>query len=301
MIRIKRSSSKPKGTTLIELLVGIGILIILATMSALAFRYFQRESDLNNSTKEIIASLRLAQNKTLASEGASQYGVYFNTSTPPHEYILFKGSDYSLRDTSFDEIHKLPKTIEIYEIDLQGGSEVVFDRLTGTTNQSGSVSLRLISEPSRAKTIYIEGSGQVGLTSPSIPSDEDWVKDSRHVHFDYSRPIYTSTEKLILTFTYDTSTVSKQIVIANNMKDGQIYWEGEVDVGGEIQKLKIHTHKLNDPDTDTQFCVHRDRRYNNKALAISISGDISGSLIEYSADGLNTTSTSLNVSNLLWQ
>ncbi len=299
MIRIKISSSRSKGITLIELLVGIGILIILAAMSALAFRYFQRESDLNNSTKEIIAILRLAQNKTLASEGASQYGVFFNTSTTPHQYILFKGSDYALRDTSFDEIHKLPQTIEIYEIDLQEGSEVVFNRLTGTTNQSGSISLRLISETSRTKTIYITSSGQVGLTSPSAPSDADRVKDSRHVHFDYSRLIYTSTEKLILTFTYDTSTVSKQIVIANNMKDGHIYWEGEVNVGGEIQKLKIHTHKLNDPNT--QFCVHRDRRYNNKVLVISISGDTSGSLIEYSADGLITTSTSLNVSNLLWQ
>jgi len=288
--------------TLIEVLTTVGILIILTAISVPAFRTFQKETDLNNSTEEIINTLRLAQNKTIASEGASQWGVYFETSTQPHQYTLFQGGSFASRATSSDEVHKLPKSIEIYEIDLWEGNEVVFEKVTGyasSTSQFGKVSIRLKTDPSKTKEIFIENSGLIGLTTPSTPSDENRLKDSRHVHFDFSRPISTSTENLISTFTYDATTQTETIVIADNMKDGQIYWEGEINVSGSIQKLKIHTHRLNDPDS--QFCIHRDRRYNNKALKIEISGDPSGYLIKYSADGLTTTKTSIYVSNLQWQ
>lgn len=284
-----------RGFTFIETLIVVAILIILVSLVMVRFRFFQKESDLSSSVEEIISALKLAQNKTLASEEASQYGVYFDDTTSPHQYTLFKGTIYNdaLRDSSFDEIHKLPSSVEIYEINLAGGNEVVFNRVNGTTNQFGSLSLRLKDDPSKFRKISIQSSGHITLEEIS-PTDTDRIKDSRHLHFDYARSITTSTE--ILTLKFDS--ITKDIVIADNIKDGQIYWEGEVDVNGEIQKLKIHTHRLN--NSDTQFCFHRDRRYNSKALIIKISGDISGNLIEYSADGLTTTSSS-NVSNLKWQ
>jgi len=287
---------KNLGITLVELLVIVGILIILTAIATPTLRYFQRESELVNSSEEIINTLRLAQNKTLASEGASQYGVYFDNLTSPHQYTLFKGKNYSSRDTLFDEIHKLPESVEIYEINLAGGKEVIFERIFGITSQSGNASLRLKETPTKSRTIFVQASGQVTLGEEASPSDEDRIKDSRHVHFDYSRVIDTASEKITLTF---EGGVTKEILIGENLKDGQIYWEGEVDVLGEIQKLKIQTHRLNNPDS--QFSIHRDRRFNNKALIINISGDTSGTLIEYSADGLTTNSTSIFVSNLIWQ
>lgn len=299
----KIRNSKSKGISLIEFLTIIAILMVLAGMAIPAFRFFQKESDLKNSAQEIINTLRLAQNKTLASEVASSWGVYFSTTTWPHQYTLFQGIDFTSRTTTSDEVHNLSESVEIYEINLAGGKKgVVFDRITGTTSQSGTISLRLKADHTKTRTIYIEGSGLTGLTSPSIPSDEDRLKDSRHVHFDYDREISTSTEWLTLIFTYDTSTTTKDIIIADNIKDGQIYWEGEVDVAGSIQKLKIHTHRLNNPDT--QFCVHRDRRYNDKALIIEINStpdpDV-GTLISYSGAGETATGTSIFVSNLEWQ
>lgn len=151
-----------KSFTLIELLVIVGILIVLTAIAVPTFRFFERESDLNNSAEEITNTLRSAQNKTLASEGASQWGVCFTTTTDPHQYTLFKGSDYNSRAISFDKIHKLPKSIEIYEIDLfGGGSEVVFERVTGITNQSGKVFLRLKANLSKTRTISIGRYGQI--------------------------------------------------------------------------------------------------------------------------------------------
>ena len=300
-IQYQKSS---KSFTLVELLVIVGIMITLTAISIPAFHFFQSESKLSNSAEEITNTLRLTQNKTLASEEASQWGVYFTTSTQLHQYTLFEGSSFASRTTSSDEVHQLPKSIEIYEIDLWGGNEVVFEKVTGytsSTSQTGKVSIRLKDEPSKTKTIYIENSGLISLTSPSIISDQNRLKDSRHVHFDYSQTISTSTESLTLTFTYDASIVTKEIKISENLKDNQIYWEGEVNVDGEIQKLKIHTHKLNDPATGSQFCIHRDRRYNTKAITIEISGDSSGNLISYDATGQTIKGNSIYVSEPIWQ
>ena len=276
-----------RGFTLVELLIIVAIISILFSVSILAFRNFQRESDLTDSAEEIINILRLAQNKTLASKEASKWGVYFNLSAVPYQYTLFKGIDYLSRDNSFDEIYKLPKGVEIFATDLGGGQEVIFDRITGKTSQFGSVSLRLKVDISKTRIIYIENSGRIGLTGSLFPSDENRIKDSRHVHFNYSgRDIATTSEFFTLTFTdFPNPDKTENILIADNFKDNQIYWDGEVDVNGEIQELKIHTHWLNDPVLGTQFCVHRDMRHNNKALKIEISGDSTGDLIQFSADG----------------
>lgn len=285
------------GTTFIELLVIISVLIILIAMSGQVFVVFQKESTLNNTTEEIVSILRLAQNKTLASEEADQYGIYFNTSINPHEYILFKGSDFTSRDISFDKIYSMPKALEIYNINLSLGNEVVFNRLTGITNQAGDFSLRIKTDPSKTRTIYVEESGQTGLNVPLIPSNSR-VEDSRHVHFDYSRSIDTLTESLNMIFRDNGSSYNYSMVIADNLKDGQIYWQGTIDAGGEEQELIIHTHRLNSPDT--QFCIHRDRGY-TRSLEIGISGDGSGPIIEYSLDGSSTTFTSFYVNNLTWE
>lgn len=283
------------GFTLIELLIVASVLVILIVITGYAFITFQRKSVLGQSSEEIINILRIAQNKTLASEGSSQYGVYFDNSVWPNKYTLFKGKDYISRDISFDKVYELSKSVEMQAINLAGSNEVFFHRITGTVSQPGNIVLILKSDPAESQTIYIEESGQVSTFSGSAPSDLDRIKDSRHIHVDYSRLIDTATE----TLTLDFGTKTKNISIAGNMEANQIYWEGEVDVDNEIQKIKIHTHNLNNPNT--QFCFHRDRRYNTKPLTITISGDGSGALINYSADGSNVNSNSIYVSNITWQ
>ena len=273
----------------------IGVLVILFTIFVCVYTFFQLRGDLDNSAEEIILNLKLAQSKTLASEGLNQYGIYFDSTTSPNQYVLFKGASYASRDVSADIVFKLPQTLEIYSINLGGGNEVVFKRVTGASMQSGSVSLRLKKDPAKNITIYIENSGRIGAVAPSSPSDTR-IKDSRHVHFDYSRVIDVNTEKITLDF---GSGVTKDIILLNNLQGGQIDWEGQVLVNDSNQKIRIHTHRLNNPDT--QFCVHRDLRYNNTTLVVTISGDTTGNLIQYSSDGLNTTFSSSYVSNLIWQ
>jgi len=295
-----------KGVTLLELLIVLAIILIIYAVSAQAFPLFQRAGELSNTTEEIISILRLAQSKTLASEGAgqygSQYGVYFDTTTTPQQYTLFKGSNYTSRDPASDEINHIPNSTEIYDISLGGSKEVVFSRLIGDTNNSGKISLRLRSDNSKTKTIGIQSSGKITLGEEVPPADIDTnrLKDSRHVYFNYSRFIDTTTEVITLTFPNNPLTPPYPIPIGSNMSAGQIYWEGEVTVDGQNQKIKIHTIYLNNPGFDTLFSIYRDMKFNSVALNISISGDGFGNLVEYSADGRTIIHPSSYVNNFQW-
>jgi type II secretory pathway pseudopilin PulG len=289
-----------KSFTLIEILIVVGVLAVLVGLSVPIFGLFQKTSALNSSTEEIVGFLRLAQNKTLALERGGQWGIYFSTSTSPQKYILFKGQSFALRDSSLDQAESLSKNIEIYQIDLAGKSEVVFSKISGQAVPAGNIYLRLKDDQSKFVTIFIDGSGKVDFTDSALPSDTNRIKDSRHIHFDYSRIISTSMEKLTLIFSNSPSPdVSQDIIIADNLIDGQIFWEEEVIVGGEAQNIKIQTHRLN--NLDTQFSLHRDKRYNTKAFRVTISGDMSGDLMQYQANGQTAAGSSIYVTDPDWQ
>jgi len=271
------------GVTLTELLVIAGILIILSAIAVPAFRFFQKESDLNNSAEEIINTLRLAQNKTLASEEANQYGVYFDDTTSPHQYTLFVGTDFVSRDDSFDEIHKLPKTVEIYEINL-GENKVVFNRVSGETNQDGNIKIGLISDISKTKIVTIDSSGRITLGQEPSSSILPSPKDSRHVHFDLGWSIQDATT---LKFDFVNAGQIETVDMANyfNADKTEFDWDGTFSVGGIDQVFRIHTHSLS--ISNTLLCIHRDRnegKNTEKVIIYIIDGGTNKDIAHYLAD-----------------
>lgn len=273
------------GFTLIEVAVSVAIIAVMAAVSIVGFSSLQKRADLNNSVQEIVNVLKLAQTKTISYQSSSRYGVYFDTTTSPDSYVLFKGNDYASREVASDVIYFLPDKIEFYNVDFQGGNELVFNRLTGSVNNWGSVSLWIEGSAGGEKAIYVSNLGVIGFEAPSVSNDEARVKDSRHVHVDYGR--YINSESLILS---SNEILVLQIPIDDNLIGGQFEWQGSVNVGGQDQVLEIHTHWFNDPLNHTRFCIHRDMRFNDAALEVSLSDD-PGYLIEYSADGLTTYSS----------
>lgn len=281
---------KQKGFTFIEILVVIGITGLFLGLSIPQLRSFQQGSYLENVGQEVVAALRLAQSKTLASQGAMQQGVYFNTGSTPHEYILFEGASYATRDTQKDVVMVLQEAVEISSVLLQGGSEVVFLRLTGQANVQGSITFRLVKDPGRTKVVSILLSGAAQEGSVLSPADEDRVVDTRHVEVPYQgREIVTASESIRLIFPNTTFSFP----IADNMVGGEILWEGDVISEGETQHVKVHTLMLNDPVQGTIFSVHRDRDKNTKSLSIELTGDITGNLISYDGAGGVTQGTSI--------
>ncbi|MFN6992226.1 MAG: hypothetical protein ACK4MM_05845, partial [Fervidobacterium sp.] len=72
-----------KGFTLTEILIIVAIFFLLNVGGVVAYKSFQKKAELMNTTRMVVAIIRLAQNKSLASEGSSQWGVYFSTSSFP--------------------------------------------------------------------------------------------------------------------------------------------------------------------------------------------------------------------------
>lgn len=279
----RATSNIQKSFTLIEVLVVIGVMLILFVTTVVGLRLFQKKSDLDINAQGIISILRVAQSKTLASEEESQYGVYFDDTTTPNQYILFKGDSYINRDNSYDKVYKFPDSVEISQINLGEGKETVFSRLEGNALPAGDFTIRLIENPPETKKIYIENSGLITLTSSSIIA-EGRTADSRHVHFDYNQNAQNALTLRLIFPDYLSDNYDIPFQDYLDAAKTEFDWEGTVLVGPEgnktEQKLRIHTHSLT--SFDAQFCVHRDRRYNDKALNITLDTE---NLINFTAVG----------------
>src|SRR3989344_1590177 len=198
---VQRAEVESRGFTFIELLVVIGMIAVLASGALIAYRAASGGIELKTNAFKIVDVLNLARQRTIASLGASSYGVHFEAS----QFVLFKGADYSALDSD-NIFYVLPDALEIADIVLVGGgSEVVFDRITGKTAQSGSLKARLASDTSKFKIINILSSGRADISSDALAPSGTRIADTRHVHFNYAQDI-SSTGFLVLNFPDDSVT-----------------------------------------------------------------------------------------------
>jgi len=147
------------GFTLLEILIVISIILVIVVMGASSLPSFRTTTELNSSAEDGMSLLLNARSKTLSSHEESQFGVHFETD----RVVLFKGTAYS--STSPDnKIVLFPARISLSTTTLAGGgNDVLFKRLTGETDNYGTIVLRLTSDASTTKTIRIEKTGVVDV------------------------------------------------------------------------------------------------------------------------------------------
>src|SRR3989344_6037091 len=271
--------SSSKGFTLIEIIVAIGVMSIIGTTLFIGFSAATESADLKTSAFKVVDALQFARTRTIASLASSQYGVHFEQT----QYVLFRGATYDAFDLN-NIVYILPSRVEIANITLAGGgSDVVFDRITGKTAQNGTLTVRLVADPSKLKTIEVAVSGRADISSDALPPAGTRIADTRHMHFTYTQDI-SSTGFLVLNFPDDA--VTQNIDFVTYYSGGVFDWSGTVTVGGIPQVLRVHTHANNGLSAD--FSVTRDLRYNtvNKRLEIFLD---TVNLVNYENDGTTVT------------
>ena len=149
-----------RGFTLMEIMIVIVIMTILLTIVLTSFSNLNKSQALDKTSSYVASIIEEARGNTLFSKNDSQYGVKFETS----RIIMFKGSTYSSSNPD-NVIYDLNNLVTISNISLSsGGSEIVFDRLTGNTSQTGTLTLSLVTSTSTKAYVSFSKTGIVEVT-----------------------------------------------------------------------------------------------------------------------------------------
>lgn len=146
-----------KGFTVLEILLGVAILILVTAIVIISFSKMNENKALEKSADLIATILDEARSKSLSGEDASVYGVHLDASAA----TLFKGRNYSAASPD-NEVTELNSLTGVRNIALSGGgSDIVFERMWGNTEQSGTFEIYLINSPEKFKTVSINSAGIV--------------------------------------------------------------------------------------------------------------------------------------------
>lgn len=151
---MKMSPTYKKGFTLIETVVSLAILGLIFALALGPFITYYRHVVFQGQREQILAILDEARKSTLSSYNSSQYGVHFATST----VTLFQGAFY-ISGSSGNSVYTLNTSVQIKNISFTGGgSNVLFKRISGETDQNGSFIIDMpVASTSKSVTIYNSG------------------------------------------------------------------------------------------------------------------------------------------------
>ena len=155
------ASIKSRGFTIIEILFAVAVLVLITAIIIVSWSKLNASQALEKSTASVASVLDEARSLTLSAVGDSQYGVNLQES----QLVLFKGDTY-LPSDSDNRVTELHSAVGIRNISLSGGGvSVVFKRLTGSTDQYGTVELYLRLATTTKRLINIRATGviEIGL------------------------------------------------------------------------------------------------------------------------------------------
>ncbi len=138
-------------------MVVLAVLLVLAGISLGSLINTNDKQALDKSTLAVTALLEQARGSTLASKNDSEYGVHFDAD----KAVMFKGTTYSSSNSS-NISAPINYRVQISGVSLSGGgNEVIFQRLTGGTIYTGTITLSLVASSTQTKTITIYGTGVI--------------------------------------------------------------------------------------------------------------------------------------------
>lgn len=173
-----------KGFSLLELILVMAILAILSSGAVIWFLGYQRQAEVNSSSKMIVDALRDAQSRSMNGKDFKPWGVCFDAID--NKFVLFRNDcnsngvqdngeigvdcgggecfdcDLKCNGVAVKEENHLSSFIKIGDLSLfGGGNKIVFDNIKGSTAQYGTVRIEQINDSSGFKNIVITGLGKI--------------------------------------------------------------------------------------------------------------------------------------------
>lgn len=148
-----RKFSRNKGITLIEILASIAIMLLLGSISISVFSRLANTTSLDRDVSIVASYIEKARTEAINSVDSLVHGVKFET----NKVTVFKNTRYSLANE--EVYYDIPGKTIISNISLAGGAtSIYFNKLTGSPNVTGTITLALFDGTSeRFITIYATG------------------------------------------------------------------------------------------------------------------------------------------------
>jgi len=132
-----------RGFTLIEIMTVLVVMVILSIITVVNLTQHRRKSDLDNAARQIVATLREAESRSVSQQSSVSWGVRLSnvTNTAPF-YALFMSS-YSPSSTM--GYYRLPPTVQYMTSSIAQGSslDITFAQISGAPSTSTSITLKL--------------------------------------------------------------------------------------------------------------------------------------------------------------
>jgi hypothetical protein len=133
----------------------IAIATIIFSFSAPYSLKFYRTQLVEEVRSNIINTLQQARHNAVLQKNDSSFGV--TLSEVPESYVLFQGDSYAERETAQDDIFPV-----ISDITFSGLTDVVFAKLTGLPNATGTIS---VSYGTIVRNILVEDFGVISKSN----------------------------------------------------------------------------------------------------------------------------------------
>lgn len=154
------------GFTVIELIVTLGIFSFILYLSSVSFINIQKSNLLNDSLWQMAVVIRQSQSNAALGKASAETQLRFGVLFSQNYYQEFRTtSNFASRDSSFDLISNLSKSLQFVNINLpdtclQVNDCIIFNSISGLPSAGGSVDLE-VKESNDKKTISINQQGKV--------------------------------------------------------------------------------------------------------------------------------------------
>jgi Tfp pilus assembly protein FimT len=150
---IKNFKKNIEGQLLLSLLVSLGIIALLATISIPYLKKYQPNLKLNGTARDMVSDLRLTQQLTVTEQVAHQ--VFFDVTNDCYQIIKTGTPDVVIKSVSMDS------DISFQQVTGLTDNKVIFNYY-GSVSESGQVILVNIN--SKIANINIKPSGYVQIS-----------------------------------------------------------------------------------------------------------------------------------------
>lgn len=145
------------GFTLLELLLVIGILAIITAIGSGYYRNYARNVEFDSAAKNMLFSLKKAQAKAMAGEGALKWGVHVVNGTSDYYEIFSTPTNYADASRITSETIYISGSVALSDPSEGNSTDIIFDKISGA---AAAASVAFSFEGS-IKTITITATGNM--------------------------------------------------------------------------------------------------------------------------------------------